>query len=616
MGMSRPAVESTLFRARRRLTEEYDDIVSGARCQRIQRIIVTAAESRLGTRDTRRLARHLSHCQPCRREALAAGLDRGLFARPSVRERVAAQVAAFLPFPRSSSFRRGADAPPPPAGRAHGLAGVAPAAVLRAALERLGQGRRGRRPARRGRRRRCRCAAGRDAARAAGRGARSRSPVKAARSSPSQPAAPGAGGRLHRHRPRRGSAPTAAKSGGAQRRDRSRGRRAPTRRPPPTGPRRAAAGRRRPSRARGAAARAPRGPGEGRRAGDEAPAVAGAGRPPASRSSRPATPSSRPPTPSTDTVQQTTERRRRRDRRGHRHRRHTPAGHRPGGRDGRPVTDAVDDRPSAGHGRPEPDVTDVTGHGHRNGILGPAARLLALGAWRSLVARAVRVGEVPGSNPGAPMSREPRVSAALGLQLRQRRTATVDDVGQAADRADQRPRAAVLAAGDLVEEGADDERAGPGRRSRSRAGRSSPSARRGPGRRCPGASRCGGRRRRRRPSTAMIPKETAPWPTLPPIAKAPNIRAPRNRQNNGMHQRLRQISRVCMEHLFYGRVEVSGERDRQRERRRVALFFDRVDRLARDVHRLGELLLRQRVRRAEVSHLVLHEHSAAVDCAQ
>jgi hypothetical protein len=26
-----------------------------------------------------------------------------------------------------------------------------------------------------------------------------------------------------------------------------------------------------------------------------------------------------------------------------------------------------------------------------------------VGAWRSLVARAVRVGEVPGSNPGAPI---------------------------------------------------------------------------------------------------------------------------------------------------------------------------------------------------------------------
>ena len=85
--MSRPAVESTLFRARRRLTEEYDDIVSGARCLRIQDIIVTAAQSRLGTRDTRRLARHLSHCQGCRREALAAGLDRELLTRPSVRER-------------------------------------------------------------------------------------------------------------------------------------------------------------------------------------------------------------------------------------------------------------------------------------------------------------------------------------------------------------------------------------------------------------------------------------------------------------------------------------------------------------------------------------------------
>src|SRR3982750_723182 len=33
-----------------------------------------------------------------------------------------------------------------------------------------------------------------------------------------------------------------------------------------------------------------------------------------------------------------------------------------------------------------------------------AARLpRAFGAWRSLVARTVRVGEVPGSNPGAPI---------------------------------------------------------------------------------------------------------------------------------------------------------------------------------------------------------------------
>lgn len=120
MGMSRPAVESTLFRARRRLSEEYDDIVSGARCLRIQSIITMAVQSRPGARDTRRLARHLSHCQPCRREALAAGLDRELFGRPSVRERVANRVAGILPFPIFAKFRREADtaaASAPPSGR-------------------------------------------------------------------------------------------------------------------------------------------------------------------------------------------------------------------------------------------------------------------------------------------------------------------------------------------------------------------------------------------------------------------------------------------------------------------------------------------------------------------
>ena len=121
MGMSRPAVESTLFRARRRLTEEYDDIVSGARCQRIQGIILSAVEAKLGTRDTRRLARHLSHCQPCRREALAAGLDRELFTRPSVRERVANKVAGILPFPIFAKLRKSSEsaeaAAPPPSGR-------------------------------------------------------------------------------------------------------------------------------------------------------------------------------------------------------------------------------------------------------------------------------------------------------------------------------------------------------------------------------------------------------------------------------------------------------------------------------------------------------------------
>jgi RNA polymerase sigma factor (sigma-70 family) len=98
MGLSRPSVESTLFRARRRLTEEYDELVSGERCHRIQGIIVTAGGTSLGARDQRRLQRHIAHCQPCRREARLAGLETGVLARP-VREVVAAKVAAFLPFP-------------------------------------------------------------------------------------------------------------------------------------------------------------------------------------------------------------------------------------------------------------------------------------------------------------------------------------------------------------------------------------------------------------------------------------------------------------------------------------------------------------------------------------
>jgi RNA polymerase sigma factor (sigma-70 family) len=97
LGMTRPSVESTLFRARRRLTEEYDDLVSGRRCLRIQGIIATAARGRLGARDTRRLARHVAHCQPCRREALGAGLDAALLTTPS--RSAAAKVAALLPFP-------------------------------------------------------------------------------------------------------------------------------------------------------------------------------------------------------------------------------------------------------------------------------------------------------------------------------------------------------------------------------------------------------------------------------------------------------------------------------------------------------------------------------------
>jgi hypothetical protein len=95
LGMSRPSVESTLFRARRRLTEEYEELVSGARCQRIQAIIGEAADGALGARDQRRLARHVSHCQGCRKQARVAGLQVAITEGRPVREK----IAAFLPLP-------------------------------------------------------------------------------------------------------------------------------------------------------------------------------------------------------------------------------------------------------------------------------------------------------------------------------------------------------------------------------------------------------------------------------------------------------------------------------------------------------------------------------------
>jgi RNA polymerase sigma factor (sigma-70 family) len=72
LGLTRPRVESTLFRARRRLSAEYEEIASGRRCLRVQAIVGEGRAEELGVRDASRLARHLSHCQVCRRHASLA----------------------------------------------------------------------------------------------------------------------------------------------------------------------------------------------------------------------------------------------------------------------------------------------------------------------------------------------------------------------------------------------------------------------------------------------------------------------------------------------------------------------------------------------------------------
>ena len=97
MGMSRPMVESTLFRARRRLSEEYEELVSGRRCQHVRTVIDRGdgrAVRSLGLRERRQVARHLAHCQPCRRHALIAGFDESTLKNGRV-----GKLAALLPLP-------------------------------------------------------------------------------------------------------------------------------------------------------------------------------------------------------------------------------------------------------------------------------------------------------------------------------------------------------------------------------------------------------------------------------------------------------------------------------------------------------------------------------------
>jgi RNA polymerase sigma factor (sigma-70 family) len=95
LGMSRPVVESTLFRARRRLAEEYDELTSGRRCEAVRKLVDSGPHYSLGIRDRRRMARHFAHCQSCRAHARIAGFDESILSMPNV----AAKIAAMLPIP-------------------------------------------------------------------------------------------------------------------------------------------------------------------------------------------------------------------------------------------------------------------------------------------------------------------------------------------------------------------------------------------------------------------------------------------------------------------------------------------------------------------------------------
>ena len=102
LDMTRQMVESGLFRARRKLNEEYQELASGQRCEQIQTAIESGrlrAVSTLGIRDRRRCARHLAHCQPCRHAAHDGrrGRDAAQAAQHRREDRRAAAVPAVAP---------------------------------------------------------------------------------------------------------------------------------------------------------------------------------------------------------------------------------------------------------------------------------------------------------------------------------------------------------------------------------------------------------------------------------------------------------------------------------------------------------------------------------------
>ena len=100
MGLTRGAVESLLFRARRRLRDGFDEIDTGARCQSMKVAMEGVADGSARARELRRLSSHLHRCKPCRREAVAMGLDSLVLGLEESRARRAARrAAAFLPLP-------------------------------------------------------------------------------------------------------------------------------------------------------------------------------------------------------------------------------------------------------------------------------------------------------------------------------------------------------------------------------------------------------------------------------------------------------------------------------------------------------------------------------------
>ena len=94
LDLTRPAVESALFRARRRLESEYAELSEGRRCEAMASTIARIAQGVQRGAEEQRLARHARRCHSCRRRARELGIE-PLSALGALRKK----AAALLPLP-------------------------------------------------------------------------------------------------------------------------------------------------------------------------------------------------------------------------------------------------------------------------------------------------------------------------------------------------------------------------------------------------------------------------------------------------------------------------------------------------------------------------------------
>ncbi|HEX6584120.1 MAG TPA: sigma-70 family RNA polymerase sigma factor [Thermoleophilaceae bacterium] len=94
LDLTRPAVESALFRARRRLESEYSELSEGRRCEAMAGTIARIAQGVQRGTEEQRLARHARRCHSCRRRARELGIE-PLSALGALRKK----AAALLPLP-------------------------------------------------------------------------------------------------------------------------------------------------------------------------------------------------------------------------------------------------------------------------------------------------------------------------------------------------------------------------------------------------------------------------------------------------------------------------------------------------------------------------------------